>query len=300
MTELATTGPSTGLALISDGWTDSQVAALTQLGVEKASDADLQVYHHVCRRTGLDPFARQIYMIERKGKQTIQTGIDGFRLVARRAVDASGETLEFGDPEWCDAAGTWSDVWLSAAPPSAARVAVFRNGKRYPGIALYREYVQTYWKNGKELITSMWDSRPAGQLAKCAEALALRKAFPQDLSGLYTEDEIGKHDVVRGEATEPETTSRVVTAADLRGEPDLITAEQNQKIGALFQSLSIIDDVLTLQYAIDVIGRTIASGGELTRAEADLVIKSLEDDSAPVADVEDQVAANDPALDGGA
>lgn len=168
-------------------WTDHQVAGLRQLGVDRASNGDLAVYLHVCQRTGLDPFARQIYMIERLGKQTIQTGIDGFRLVARRAVDRTGETLSIGASEWCDKDGIWSDVWLEDYPPSAARVIVLRNGEPFPGTALWREYAQT--KRDGDL-TAMWRDRPAGQLAKCAEALALRKAFPHDLSGIYTDDEL--------------------------------------------------------------------------------------------------------------
>lgn len=172
-------------------WTPNQRAALAQMGVDRASDADLAVFFHQCTRTGLDPFARQIYMIERQGKQTIQTGIDGFRLIGRRAVDRSRESLEVSEAEWCGTDGVWRDVWLSKEPPAAARVTVYRNGGRFPAIALYDEYVGRK-RDGNP--TQMWSTRPAGQLAKCAEALAWRKAFPQDLSGLYTSDEMAQAD----------------------------------------------------------------------------------------------------------
>ena len=172
-------------------WTPNQRAALAQLGVERASDADLAVFFHQCTRTGLDPFARQIYMIQREGKQTIQTGIDGFRLIGRRAVNQSHETLEVSEAEWCGPDGVWRDVWLAQEPPAAARVTVVRNGGRFPAIALYSEYVGLK-RDGS--VTRMWATRPAGQLAKCAEALAWRKAFPQDLSGLYTADEMAQAD----------------------------------------------------------------------------------------------------------
>lgn len=192
MTELAV---YQGNALAMHGeqpfWNEHQIAALRQLGVDRATNGDLAVFHHVCQRTGLDPFARQIYMIERQGKQTIQTGIDGYRLVARRAVDRTREALSIGSAEWCGPDGVWRDVWLSNEPPAAARVTVKRGAGEFPAIALWREYAQT--KRDGDL-TSMWASRPAGQLAKCAEALALRKAFPQDLSGVYTDDEMGQAD----------------------------------------------------------------------------------------------------------
>lgn len=176
-------------------WTPDQRAALVQLGVDQASDADLAVFFHQCQRTGLDPFARQIYMISRKDrgqiKQTIQTGIDGFRLIARRATDASRGTLGYEDTMWADENGNWTDVWLRRDPPAAAKVTVVRNGERFPAVALFTEYAGYKYDGG---LTKMWADKGALMLAKCAEALALRKAFPQDLSGLYTADEMQQAD----------------------------------------------------------------------------------------------------------
>lgn len=173
-----------------------QLAALEQLGVAGASRADQAIFFHHCVRTGLDPFARQIYMIGRKSqvdgkwtvKQTIQTGIDGFRLIARRAADRRKETLGYVDDLWCGEDGLWRDVWLSNEPPAAAKVTVLRNGQSFPAVALFSELKQTK-ANGE--LTKMWRDKPVHMIGKCAEALALRKAFPQDLSGLYTDDETG-------------------------------------------------------------------------------------------------------------
>ena len=168
-------------------WTEHQKVALQHLGVEGAHNADLAVFFHYASRTGLDPFARQLYMIRRDGKWTIQTGIDGFRLVGRRAADDRGETLSITPTEWCGKDGVWRDVWLDDVPPAAARVAVIRNGQPFPALAMFSEYAA---RTRDGALTSMWKRMPAGQLAKCAEALAWRKAFPQDLSGLYTADEM--------------------------------------------------------------------------------------------------------------
>jgi phage recombination protein Bet len=181
--------PASDLAIAADQtfWTEKQRAGLTQLGVANASNADLAVFFHQVRRTGLDPFLKQIYMLLIDGKQVIQTGIDGFRLIARRAVDRTRETLGYEDPLWCGPDGEWKQVWLDKEPPHAAAVVVLRNGNRFPAIALYNEYA-IIKRDGQPNRT--WTRRPAGQLEKCAEALALRKAFPQDLSGLYTPDEM--------------------------------------------------------------------------------------------------------------
>lgn len=179
---------------------DRQVALLRSLGVEKANRADLALFFHVAKRTGLDPFARQLYMIERWSKdgpkQTIQTGIDGFRLVAQRTAERTGQALSYEDTLWCGDDGEWRDVWVSQQPPTAAKVTVCRGASRFPSVALMTEYAQTK-KDGT--YTQMWATKGALMLAKCAEAGALRKAFPQDLSGVYTSDEMANAQAPRAE-----------------------------------------------------------------------------------------------------
>lgn len=185
---------------------DAQVATLQQLGVVNADRANLAVFFHQSARTGLDPFAKQIYMIGRnssewdpvrqekvtKVKYTIQTGIDGYRLIARRSADKAKVALSIEDTLWCGPDGEWHDAWIFQQPPLAAKVTVWRGDERFSAVALWNEYVQTYFnKSTREHVpNSMWTKMPANQLAKCAEAAALRKAFPLDLSGIYTDEEM--------------------------------------------------------------------------------------------------------------
>jgi len=226
------------------GWTEKQVAALRQLGVDGAGNADLAVFFHYSKRTGLDPFAKQIYMIKRtsfnqrtnswEDKWTIQTGIDGFRVIARRAADRSGIDYGEEDPLWCGEDGIWKDVWTSKEPPAACKYVVVRNGKRFPAVALFDEYAATRKVRGKNgqpdtfELSGQWPTKPAVMIAKCAEALSLRKAFPQDLGGLYTTEEMEQvdnpvdlklSDVVEGtvEPTGP-TWEQLVEGATTRDE----------------------------------------------------------------------------------
>jgi len=188
--------PSSALAVTAGqaDWNPRQIAALRQIGVEDADQGDLAVFLNFAQRTGLDPFARQIYMIGRfdrrsqRTKWTIQASIDGLRIVAQRSGEYAGQV----GPEWCGPDGQWRDVWLKSEAPVAARVGVLRKGFSQPlyAVALFAEYASEY--QGKP--AGLWGSKPAVMIAKCAEALALRKAFPMDLSGLYTAEEMAQAD----------------------------------------------------------------------------------------------------------
>lgn len=315
MTEVALVDRGSALVLADDQsyWNQHQLAALTQLGVDRATPADLGVFMHVCQRTGLDPFARQIYLVRRDGKQVIQTGIDGYRLIARRSVDRAREKLSISAPEWCDAEGKWHEVWIAEGYPSAARVIVYRDGEAFPAIALWREYVQMTTDNGQRRVTRMWDTRPAGQLAKCAEALALRKAFPQDLSGIYVDEEMqaasgggvvqgeavqsgglgaalaaqetaeqgpsgpGEDQEIRGDAPDPADQGVVGDQPGPESSVPMVTEAQLKNIGRLMgkTGLNITDRDEALVKVAVIIGREIQTRKDLTRDEASKVIDSI-------------------------
>lgn len=213
------------------GYTNQQVDMIKTQIAKGASDEELKMFMFTAKRIGLDPFARQIYLIPRwdakaqREVRTPQISIDGFRSVAADTGMLGG----IDDAVFYDESG---QVDETSAHPFKASVTVYRisNGVRCPftASARWEEYRQT-GKDGQP--TKFWKDMPYGQLAKCAESLALRKAFPKQLGGVYTTDEMAQAtptepalivahaSPVAENAAEPAVTAPTKKACDTCGKP---------------------------------------------------------------------------------
>ncbi len=253
----------------------------------EASDDELALFAHQARKTGLDPLAKQIYGIFRwdsrseREVMTIQTSIDGFRLTAQRSGRYLGQTPVY----WADQDLNWYEVWLKDGPPAAAKVGVYIAGAPEPtwAVAKYSSYV-----DGR---SPMWRSMPDVMIGKCAEALALRKAFPAELSGIYTAEEMAQADrePVETQAAEPPSPEpdEVQAEAEVVEAEATITKAEAGRIFDAAKSVSTIDPDTFAQAVAYVTRRTdevdlttkkkaVAVLADLTETEAQKLCRWIE------------------------
>lgn len=241
-------------------FSNEQVELIKRTICKDATTDELQLFVQQCTRTKLDPFTKQIYFIKDKnGKVNVMASIDGLRLIADRSGKYAGQTK----PEWCDTDGKWTDIWLKDKPPVAARVGVHKIGFVEPlyATAMYKAYAPA-----SPSPYSTWGKMPEHMLAKVAESLALRKAFPNEMSGVYGEEEFGQGDKQVAVSTNPKDTNQRMTTSiqskvtQLDGTNDIVDIEfpvTNQEIAVLFtaamqngHSEEAIDTFLKQQFNI--------------------------------------------------
>jgi phage recombination protein Bet len=169
-------------------WTSEQVELIKRTIAVGATHDELQLFLYQAKRTGLDPLSRQIHFVKRKDKGTIQTAIDGYRLIA----DRTGKYAGSDDYLFDDGISQYDHMTSGRKTPTTATVTVHKmvDGVRTPftATAAWGEYFPG------EAQGFMWKKMPYLMIGKCAEALALRKAFPAELSGIYTNEEMMQAD----------------------------------------------------------------------------------------------------------
>ncbi len=176
-------------------FTQEKIDLLKRTVAVGVTDDELLLFLHIAERTGLDPFARQIHCVKRGNKVMVQTGIDGYRLIA----DRTGKYAGSDDYRFDEGLDEYQHIQRHRGNPVTATVTVYKlvDGIRCPFTATVRW--EEYYPGRHQ--GYMWDKMPYLMLGKTAEALALRKAFPAELSGLYSDEEMAQ----AGETIDAET-----------------------------------------------------------------------------------------------
>lgn len=217
----------------------SQLDLIKRTVAADCNNDEFNLFVEVARRVGLDPFRRQIYaMVYSKGdaekrKLSIVVGIDGFRAVAARAGDYRPDDQEYVityDAELKHAER--NPLGIERAAVKAFKIGPDKQWHPVVGVAYWDEFapIQEIWEwskeagkrqpTGKFKLSERWHTMGRLMIAKCAEAQALRKGWPEDLSGLYAPEEMdraGAEDQAASaqvEQFQAEQRLRLVNAAD--------------------------------------------------------------------------------------
>lgn len=208
------------------------------------TQGEFELFLYTAQAVGLNPLKRQIYAVKRKQwnsqknayeeRMTIQTGIDGFRAVSSR----NQTTIPGREPEFVYGSGGYKNSTKSNPAnliSATAYLKVFGRDNQYHEIsatAYWDEYVPLKQDGTPQ---AMWAKMPRTMLAKCAEALLHRKSNPEQLSGIYTTEEMNQADgenaiettVVRDESKPVASLPNVVneTATGARSETPALEAE---------------------------------------------------------------------------
>jgi phage recombination protein Bet len=207
--------PKSSLSFMND---DKKMQLLKDTFFRGASNEEFMLFAHACDRSGLDPFMKQIYPVKRwdatlkREAVTIQTGIDGYRLIAERTgryAPGREPTFEYT-----------KEGKLLKATAYVKKLTKDGTWHETSAGAFYEEYCQRT-KDGAP--NSMWNKMPHSQLAKCAESLALRKAFPAEFSGIYTKEEMEQAEIVSVETSNAVVESQPISAEEVSEIKDIFS-----------------------------------------------------------------------------
>lgn len=170
-----------------------------------------------CARRKLDVYKHPVHVVAvwnsqagENGKgamvEAIWPGINELRTTAMRTGQFAGMDVPVFGPmidnrfegrikKWVNGSASWEKVEAHVIFPEWCQITVYRtlgtNRVPFPGPRVY--WLETYARirNDCDVPNSMWEKRANGQIEKCAEAAALRRAFPEEIGSDYSIDEIG-------------------------------------------------------------------------------------------------------------
>lgn len=193
-------------------YTGKQLDLIRRTVAADCSEDEFNLFFEAARRVGLDPFKRQIFAVvynknnaERR-KMAIITGIDGFRAIADRSGKYRPDENEpqiFYDPDLKD--DKTNPLGIERAVVTVHKMGP--DGVWYPlkGVAYWSEIapLKEVWAYDKdagkkqptgifELQEGNWRKMPRVMICKAAEAQAIRRGWPEGLSGIYAHEEMDR------------------------------------------------------------------------------------------------------------
>lgn len=217
---------NTGEIVEQKGFTDEQIQLLKSTVCKDHTNEEFAVFLNVCKRVQLDPFAKQIYSIKYSGRMTTQTSIDGLRLIADRT-------------------GRY-------APGRAPTFTYDKDGKLESATAYIMKLVGDKWfevgstaimKEYQNAFNQLWQKLPHAMLSKCAEATALRRAFPNETSGLYSTEEMSQSAEQRPTIQMPRAkTDSSTTASNARDNREIRTSNEEGLESNVERNSAVIED----------------------------------------------------------
>ena len=259
----------------------------------RVSDQEFDELVIFCEEKQLNPLLKQVHFMpffdkeKNKGTVSPHVSIEGLRLKAERTGRYVGQI----GPEWCGEDGEWREAWtMHPTPPTACRVQVLRSDFTRPvsGVVMYSEFSQN---------TTQWKARPAHLLSVRAEAQAFRKAFPDELGGLYMAEEAA---AARDEARESQPIERGVAEVEAESAKKLSAKEEKQErlLGIFFEwvdRLQAIPEKAELMRKVEGI-KGDGPTGPLTRARDHYATKLALLKDAAEKEIGGSIAMSDEAL----
>lgn len=212
---------------VAGGLSESQKTMIRNTYAPGASEGEFEVLWEIAKARKLNPILKQIYFVKRwaQGRGEVwapQVSIDGMRAMAERTGKYDGQD----EPEFVEENGAVVKCTVRVYRKDWTRPAV--------GVAYFKEYVQKT-KEGKP--TKFWNDMPHTMLAKCAESLAMRKAFPEDMGGLYTAEEMSQGDKLPYDA-DGVIVSEPTLDPELLASTLLVAISKAETMGALQEAWS--------------------------------------------------------------
>lgn len=156
--------------LVNINFEDQKVIKTLQATVAKGATAEeFAMFTHFCQSTGLNPFKNEIWFIKANNRVQMMTGINGYFTVANQHPDYDGMQVETS--------------YTEKGVPIESVCKVYRKDRRFPSIGRAR-WAEDHKPYG------VWKEKPTLMLEKVSKSRALREAFPQELNGLYTKEEM--------------------------------------------------------------------------------------------------------------